>query len=278
MEILRDNTYAGVYSVVLEPNTAYVVNVLDLYDGTAADQNVTSDGDGELLITLPTRYHNYDGEVVITINQSAVPVWTDTIYIVRPYCSIDKMVTEFAGKFSRSQIIEFEMTARYIIENYTGPFDYRRKTIRERGTGTDYIISRDRVIKIYSVKEAGVTLDNDVAEALCGIVAANNDNRLEYAIAWKNRYSTPRFWDDTDYEIDADCGWQVIPNDIRMATEMLVVDLACGNNRYANKYIKSVNGVSGLTYADRATTGTGNLIVDNIISKHVMNSIGGRVL
>jgi hypothetical protein len=274
MEILRDNTYAGTYPVVLEPNTPYVVTVLDLYDNSEDVQNLTSNGDGEISVELPSRYYTYDGEVMITVSYDDSPVWLDTIYIIRPYCSIDKMVTELGGKYDRNQVIEFEMVARYIIDNYTGPFDYRRKTLRERGTGTDYLVTRDFVSKVYGIKEAGETLE-DTALALNGYVMANSDNKLEYTVAWNTRYRTPMFWANVDYEIDADCGWRVVPNDIRLACEMLVADLACGNNRYANKYIKNVNGV---TYFDKAMDGTGNMIVDKIISKHVVDSIGGRVL
>jgi hypothetical protein len=254
MEILKDNAFGGTFELTFEPNTSYTVVLTDLYNGQAYEYELESNDDGTIIVTLPSRYLNYDGELTVAVSADTL-VFYDSLFVVRPYCNIDEIVNELNGKFTRDQVKEFEMAARYIINSFTGPFEFRRGTVEETGNGTDYLVTPVQIVKVYSILENGQ--EADTADAFQGMIRAHKDNRTEYRVAWKDRYNPGQFVEGFDYVIDADYGWPLIPNDIKMAGRYLTLDIACGNE---------------------VLSGTGNLIVDNILSRYIPDTIRPRVL
>ena len=72
-----------------------------------------------------------------------------------------------------------------------------------------------------------------------------------------------------DYVITVEYGYPTIPSDIVRATEMLVHDLECGKLDYYKRFISSYNTDQYRIQFDKGLfEGTGNIIVDKILSKY----------
>ncbi len=264
MEILRDGSFDGTFVLTLEPSSTYDVVLSDMWSEEVYESELVSDANGDLVVTLPERSLDYDGDYNLIVSNNGARVFLDVIEVVRPYCDIDHMVVELGNKFTKAQVTEFEMVARQWIDTWTGQFKFKREILEFPGTGTDYLITNKDVVKIYNIWENGELIDDVVPAS--GIVVSTDDNKIEYRIAWRNRYSAPKFAIGSTYKVDADYGYQFIPSDIQLASRMLVADIACGNNRYSNKYISQAPGIK---YFEGVIHGTGNLIVNNILMKYI---------
>jgi hypothetical protein len=73
-----------------------------------------------------------------------------------------------------------------------------------------------------------------------------------------------------DYRITVEHGYTTVPSDIVRATEILVHDLECGKLDYYKRFISSYNTDQYRIQFDKGLfEGTGNIIVDKILSKYV---------
>jgi hypothetical protein len=76
----------------------------------------------------------------------------------------------------------------------------------------------------------------------------------------------PEHW---DYVVVAETGWPVIPNDIRLATKMLIEDAKCNQLPYLNNYITQYESEQyKLKFDPAAFKNTGNTTVDMILSNY----------
>ena len=67
-------------------------------------------------------------------------------------------------------------------------------------------------------------------------------------------------------------GYKVVPMDIQDATKLLIEDIRCGKLDYYKRYISNYSTDQfKIQYDKRMIEGTGNIIVDNILSKYVNN-------
>jgi hypothetical protein len=72
-----------------------------------------------------------------------------------------------------------------------------------------------------------------------------------------------------DYRFVVEHGYETVPSDIRRATEMLIHDIDCGKLDYYKRYISSYNTDQFKIQFDKGLfEGTGNIIVDKILSKY----------
>jgi hypothetical protein len=72
-----------------------------------------------------------------------------------------------------------------------------------------------------------------------------------------------------NYQIVLEVGYNKVPSDIKRATELLIHDIDCGRLDYYKRYIGSYNTDQFRIQFDKALfSGTGNLIVDKILSKY----------
>lgn len=286
MEVL-DN----VVKISLAPSTAYAIKMTDQNDLSVVEAVGASNSQGELVINLPTKYTQYDGWFALEVsllNDSVV--YLDTVLSVRPLVPINTIVEYMEGKLTEEQAAEYESYVRHLINSIVGfEFNFVHKNLHTVGNGTDFVVTDDRILKVYSVKENNIVIwsNTDASQFpyepwvnLRGIVRkeTDTDNRLEGVIGWSTRYGSPIFRYGWDYVFEVDAGWPVIPQDIQNATLLLINDIACGNNRYYNKYISSVKGAINISYFQQVIAGTGNLYVDNILSKYVLESVRAKVL
>jgi len=77
----------------------------------------------------------------------------------------------------------------------------------------------------------------------------------------------PEGW---DYELVTESGYKVVPLDIKEATKMLINDIKCGKLDYYKRYITNYATDQFRVQMDKSfLNGTGNLLVDKILSKYI---------
>jgi len=277
-------------TVTLAPSTNYNIRMIDQNDLSVYSTTGTSNSQGVLIIVLPEKYTKYDGWFALEISLvNGSVVYLDTVLSTRPLVSIPTIVSYMEGKVDTAKAIEYESVARNLIESIVGfPFTFVHKDLHVVGNGTDFVVTDDRILKVYTVTENNVVVWTEGQEFeytpwvnLRGIVkneGTGSFNRSESVISWYSNNYGNVFKNGWDYIFEVDAGWPVIPQDIQNAALILINDIACGNNRYYNKYISGVKGALNITYFPQVIAGTGNLYVDNILSKYVLESIRAKVI
>lgn len=282
MEILRVPSLATNASITgLSASTEYDYSIFDDVDHSVTNGTATTDSNGKLTVTLPSEY---DNSYTVTVDG-------DEHYftVVRPYvdpttkASTASDIAEYRG---------YEELARAIIDSIVAEgFYYQKKFIETVGLGSDYIPVWQKAKKVLKLYENNVLLydaanpeDYSVSYSLTSdktaIVEDTNDlvNRLEGAPnilpsggsdILDTKYSYRGFPKTFDYRILITHGYTSIPQDIVRAAELLVEDISCGKLDYFQRYITSYNTDQfKVQMAQEALSGTGNLIVDKILSKY----------
>jgi hypothetical protein len=294
MEVFGDTV-----SYTLKKNTNYLVSVVDQNSGTLLVAPYLSDSKGVISIDLVAEVTgNYDYWVSVEIHEGTLVtdpvVLLDTVTKVRPYATATEAIVYTGGKITQPQALEYERFARALIDNITSaPFSFTRKKVLVNGNGTDSLLFDERIGKVFNVWENGELIWSiDMVDSpylysrgsnpynmIVSDLTDGEVNRMEHVNTWSTRYFLPTFKEGYDYDIDAEFGWQVVPQDVKDATLLLISDISCGNNRYANKYIKQfANGPQNISYFYQAIKGTGNLLVDNTLEKYKMEAIRAKVL
>ena len=283
MEILRVPPYANIpvihtipTGVVDEDVTVTVTDLADLSISTLEFDELST-GD-TVTINLPGRYDS-DYRVEVIIDGDIV---SDTTYeIVRPYVN---PTTKGDTASDISAYANNEELARAIIDSIVGEgFYYKKKVLNFTGTGSDYLPIWDDVKKVLTVYENNKLVTDreyEVTSDRTAIVEKSTDNinRAESAPlvlpAASSDSLDPQFiyrgfgktW---DYRITVEYGHTSVPSDIVKATEMLVHDIECGKLDYYKRFISSYNTDQYRIQFDKGLfEGTGNILVDKILSKY----------
>jgi hypothetical protein len=288
MEILRVSPYAEVPANFTIPagivDADITVTITDMADLSISTSNFTESFSGETLeISLPGKYDSsYRVEIVKDLGTSDEEVLQDETYeIVRPYIDPSTKAT------TASDIAAYalnEEIARAIIDSIIPEgFYYKKKVLKFEGSGSDYLPIWDDVKKILSVYENNMLVEDrqyEVSPDKTAIIEKSTDNinRAESAPlvlpAAASDSLDPQFiyrgfgktW---DYRITVEYGYTIVPSDIVRATEMLVHDLECGKLDYYKRFISSYNTDQYRIQFDKGLfEGTGNIIVDKILSKY----------
>jgi len=292
MEILRipSNTIQAVVEVS-SPSTTYSYSVKDLTDNSVFEDDVSSSTDSTVTIPLPSEY---DGSYLITVDDAETYV-----DVVRPYVDPTKH-----GK-SASEIAEYtkhEEIARAIIDSVIDEgFYYKKNVIETTGTGAAYIPLWVDAKKVLKFTENNVLLfdsshpeDFDKSYSITDDYSAiledfpDRINRLESAALiipaagsdlYDAKYSYRGFPRNFDYKIVLAVGYPKIPSDIVRAAKLIIEDIACGNMEYYKKYITDYNTDQfKIKFSSQVFEGTGNIIVDKILSKYAKSIRSVRVL
>jgi hypothetical protein len=204
------------------------------------------------------------------------------IEIIRPYCNLDSVAA--ALSITDGSEIQYERLARYIIDSQTQGFPFIRKEKDIIGNGTDYLPIDEKIYKIYKVYDNQELQYDSTLSASANLVTyeitkdqtsiTNVDdepaeNKVNYKVVWRERYLDSAFSEGSEYRIDGDFGWKVVPQDIQEACEMLIQDIKEDNLKYINRYIESFDNEDfKIKFAKNPTTGTGNMFVDKILEKY----------
>jgi len=288
MEILRVSPYAEVPVNFVIPagvtDADITVTITDMADLSISTSTFSESSSGELLeISLPGKYDSsYRVEITKDLGTSDEEILQDETYeIVRPYVDPSTKAT------TASDIAAYalnEEIARAIIDSIIPEgFYYKKKVLHFEGSGSDFLPIWDDVKKILSVYENNMLVEDrqyEVSPDKTAIIEKSTDNinRAESAPlvlpAAASDSLDPQFvyrgfgktW---DYRIIVEHGYTAVPSDIIRATEMLVHDLECGKLDYYKRFISSYNTDQYRIQFDKGLfEGTGNIIVDKILSKY----------
>lgn len=288
MEILRVSPYADISVDFVVPagitSSPITVTITDMADLSVSTLNFLNKSAGSILdITLPGNYDSsYRVEIIKNFGIVGEVVLQDETYeTVRPYVDPSTKATT-ASDISAYALNE--EIARAIIDSIVPEgFYYKKKVLHFTGTGADYLPIWDDVKKILAVYENNKLVEDrqyEVSSDKTAIIEKSYDNinRAESSPlvlpAAASDSLDPQFiyrgfgktW---DYLITVEYGHTSVPSDIVRATEMLIHDIECGKLDYYKRFISSYNTDQYRIQFDKGLfEGTGNIIVDKILSKY----------
>jgi hypothetical protein len=281
MEILRVPPYNLQVGVEVSlPNTEYQYTILDVADLSISTGTATSNANSVVSIVLPSQY---DGSYVVTVDDEE-----HDFDVVRPYVDPN---TKGTTASEISDYAKHERLARAIIDSVTlDGFYYRKKVLDTMGNGSDYLPIWANIKKVLKVVENNlVVFDSEDQENSRTIYKLNPDKTAiieEYADALNRYQGAPQvlpgghtdyldlqyayrgFPKGFDYTIVMSSGYRKLPQDIVIAAEMLVDDIACGKLDYYKRYIADYNTDQfKIKFDSGVFEGTGNIVVDKILSR-----------
>jgi hypothetical protein len=288
MEILRVSPYADISVDFVVPtgitSSTITANITDMADLSVSTLTFLNKVSGNVLdISLPGKYDSsYRVEIIKNLGTSGEQILKDETYeIVRPY------VDPSTKGSTASDIATYttnEEIARAIIDSIVVEgFYYKKKVLHFTGTGSDYLPIWDDVKKVLSVYENNKLVEDreyEVSSDKTSIIEKSSDNinRAESSPlvlpAAASDSLDPQFvyrgfgktW---DYLVTVEYGHTTVPSDIVRATEILIHDIECGKLDYYKRFISSYNTDQFRIQFDKGLfEGTGNIIVDKILSKY----------
>lgn len=282
MEILRVTPYnLSVKIPVSDSLTEYDYTITDMSDNSTVSSEVTSDSASDVTIPLSSKY---DSQYMIEVDGEAY--FYD---VVRPYVDPNSKGT------TASEISEYaknEELARAIIDSVVlEGFYYQKKVIQTAGMGADYIplwVDAKKLTRLYENnvlvydsenpelyektyglsddKTAIIEMSPDLInryEGAPNFLPAASSDMLDLKYVYKG---FPRTF---DYTLIVEHGYNKVPNDIVRATELLVEDISCGKLDYYKRYIADYNTDQfKIKFDSKVFEGTGNILVDKILSKY----------
>lgn len=245
-------------------------------------------------ITFNSDSTSYDRNIKIEyITTSASGAHADIQYIsfIRPYASIERIVNladvdvTTLGSASASKLQKLERRARLNINAFLGFNFYKEKrTMTVYGNNTDVLTLPDPLYRIDAIYEDDLLIyerDNENIELEYPIEVGPSSNRIKIVNStekYKETFEFPKFsvfyYDglfkkDYSYKIDGVWGWDYVPSEIEEATALLVNDYLCNDFNIRNKNISQLSNDSyNIKYGEDSATGTGNLLVDNLLSTY----------
>lgn len=290
MELLRVPPYPKSVDIsVSESETEYVYTIEDLADHSIISGTVESSSNSVVSVDLPTEY---DASFLITVDESET-----FVDLVRPYVDPN---TQGTTASEISEYAEHEELARAIIDSIVKEgFYYKKRVIETTGLGSDYLpiwADAKKVLKV--VENNAVVWDINNPENY-EIQYKLSDNKTAITQEYSdviNRYESspillrgatsdydntlysfrgfPKTW---DYSVTLATGHRTVPSDIVRAAKLLIEDISCGKLDYYKRYISQYNTDQfRLQFDKQVFEGTGNILVDKILSKYTksIRSIG----
>jgi len=288
MEILRVPPYADISVNFVVPagttSSTITANITDMADLSVSTLTFLNKVAGNILnISLPGNYDSsYRVEIIKNLGAVGEATLQDETYeIVRPYVdpSTKGSTASDIAAYAANEEIARAIIDSIVIEG----FYYKKKVLHFTGTGADYLPIWDDVKKILAVYENNKLVEDrqyEVSSDKTSIIEKSSDNinRAESSPlvlpAAASDSLDPQFiyrgfgktW---DYLVTVEYGHTSVPSDIVRATEMLVHDLECGKLDYYKRFISSYNTDQYRIQFDKGLfEGTGNIIVDKILSKY----------
>jgi len=296
MEVLRLPPYPiDTKWDVPAPNTQYKLYIEDLIDHSVEELTVTSDSNSQITYTIQQAKAQFDRKFLFRIlSMSGQIILDSNLDVLRPYIDY-RMLGTTASEIQEYKMLE--LVARGLIDSVVTDGFYNEKHIVEiNGSGADYMpiwedankvlrIYRDNVL-IYDVDaedpttneaQYTITLDNSSVVR----IEEQPYNRMQsaplevpaaYGDLGHVGYRGVAFPKGSDFLFVLDIGYKAVPPDIEYATKLLIEDLKCGKLDYFKRYITSYNTDQYRVQFDKTILdGTGNMIVDKILSKYAKN-------
>lgn len=215
------------------------------------------------------------------------------VSLVRPYVTADVLAEELGltivtgtpadtSEVKRSTLEKWERQARMFINSKIDEkIRLQYKTVSVIGEDTDYLYLDGHRIESYDkiIKDDEVVYDSqeDINLLSYTLVSSNSKLQLKPYLSGYNldegkamaALADPGYFErGSVYSVRGEYGWKNVPEQIREATIILVDDMRCNDWSYRNKGLKSVKNDSfDIEYTDSIFSGTGNLLVDSLLSE-----------
>jgi len=261
-----DEVEAGVYSFLVTPALTQLNRVLEIKWSYTIGGNQTSE----------TNYYSVD-------TPYSTP--SDTIDFLQ-YGSQPSDI----NYHSIAEIQSAEKVARTIIDGYTGQKFWTYYGSQEMfGKGSDAIELIERMISIDQIYEDDLLVVDNTQNPTyntfgfgVNLTQTGFAARIEWA-GWDIRYDNQvdptvlyygRFRDNARYKFVGQIGYKYVPEDIKLASMLLVNDILSNDYNWRNKYLKKVD-LSEVSFemAAGAFNGTGNITVDGILDQYRKQNI-----
>jgi hypothetical protein len=293
MEILRVPPYSNIsFDALTVPagftNASFSVMITDMADLSETVLSITRSTGQKISVSLPGIYDNsYRVRVVAPDLTTLVD---ETVEIVRPY------VDPSEGRELPSEIsayAEKEELARAVIDSILPDGFYLKKIVLDTtGLGLDYLplwVDAKKILKVY--ENNVLVFDYLTPETSRTLYKISDDKTAvieDYVGTFNRREGAPQelpaspsdyvdlayfgsrgFPRTYDYKVVLEAGVYAVPSDIVRATKLLIEDIECGKLEYYKRYVSSYNTDQFRIQFDKQSfEGTGNLIVDKILSKY----------
>jgi hypothetical protein len=288
MEILRAQPYSNFTVSFTIPEAVSSESEIDVTITDMADLSVQStlsySGTAGDTIQYPLNLkYDTDYHVIITAELEGTEIiFDDTFSVVRPYV-MPSTLGETASEIA--EYTRLEEIARAVIDSVIPEgFYYKKKVLETVGLGADYIPLWMDAKKVLAVYENNVLVTDrtyEITKDKTAITEAASDavNRNEQApltlptaasdIVDANHPPLSGFPNGYDYKFILESGYPSVPSDIIRAATLLIDDIKCGRIEYYQRYITSYNTDQfRLQFDKRMFEGTGNIVVDKILSKY----------
>lgn len=294
MEILRVPPYLNVnFEAVTVPagftNATVSVVVTDLADLSETTTPAEVSTGQKVFASLPGLYDNSYRVRVLT--SDLTPLADETVELVRPYADpsyYSELPSEIAAYAEKEEL------ARAVIDATVPDGFYLKKTVlKTTGLGLDFLPIWADAKKILKVHENNICVfDAESPETSRTLYKISEDKTAiieDYVGTFNRRESAPQelpaspsdyvnlarhgfrgFPHTYDYRIVLETGMYAVPSDITRATLLLIEDIECGKLEYYKRYVSAYNTDQFRIQFDKQSfEGTGNLIVDKILSKYI---------
>ena len=191
---------------------------------------------------------------------------------------------------SINDILRAEKIARIVIDNYTNQTFGTYYGLQEiTAIGSDAIELNEKILTVDRLYEDGIlVIDYTLTPVLNNFGYNVEITPTGFAVRIINnssdvRYSNQtdlivmyygKFRDNTRYLVQGQMGWKYVPEDIKTASIMLIGDILSNDFNWRNKYLVKVD-LSEISFEmDKAAfTGTGNIVVDDILNGYTRLNI-----
>jgi len=293
MELLRLSPYTSVGFTYTIPasyatNELFTATITDLADLSSTTQTVTDNAAYVWTITLSGKYDS-DYRVVIT-DASGDVLQDETYQVRRPYLDPNTLAdtaSDIAAKALNEEL------ARAIVDSVIPQgFYYKKTTFETTGLGADYLplwVDAKKLLQVYEnnvliydassptayVRNFEITKDKtSITQSYTGelnrgesaslILPAGSTDYLDLNFGVWGGF--PKTY---DYRVVVESGYTSVPSDIARAVGLLITDIECGQLDYYKRYVTAYNTDQyKLQFDKRSFEGTGNILVDKILSKY----------
>jgi len=258
---VTDENAAGVYSYTMTPALTQINRVLKFVWSYALNGVATSE----------TQFY-------------AVETQYSSVSEIQDFLGLGTSPSEINYK-NPKEIEAAEKVARTIIDGYTGQKFIQYYGQQEQfGFGSDAIELVEKMLTLDKVWENDeLLIDNTVTPVYnnFGFLLELSPTKKAIRIinvGWDLRYDNQvdptamgngRFRNGSRYKFEGLIGWKYVPEDIKIASMLLVGDILANDYNWRNKYLKKID-LSEISFemATGAFNGTGNIAVDNILDQY----------
>jgi len=290
----------SVYDVSNDPITPINPNTV-LFNVTA--EKVETDN-GLYQIFLPTSITNKTRELKVSWTYAIsglTQVKEHKLFVVQPYTDLAQASTVMGigndlsdpNYKSYDELFAAEKYARKVIENYTGQEFYQYyETHSVYGTDSDTLSLPSRITNLYKLYSNDVLLEDninnidnwnyqvDITESGFGI-RINRAAMLDNTVYTANGMVPPSIHDSPGifqrgvrYTVFGKFGWETVPDEVELACIELMKDYFSKDNLWRNKYVNKISTFDwDFEYGSGATSGTGNLYADQLLSDYVVSKV-----